>query len=1136
MANRFWVGGAATWDATAGSKWALTSGGAGGQAVPTSSDDVFFDATSGANTVTMAGTGVCTCNNLDCTGFTGTFAFSGTTRIDVAGNLKIVAGMTMPASPTSAQVFNFTATATGKTVASGGKTMPGLTFNGVGGGWTLQDNHTGPSSGNICTITLTNGTLDLNGKTVNNYDLNSNNGNTRSLTMGAASFTTRTGGTWNITNSTGMTFSGASATIVVTGGSTGTTFNGGGLTYGTVTVGSGAANTSVMDGTNTFTNLTLNAVSGTTTGKITLGADQIASTALALTGNSATARVQITSDTAGTVRTLTCNGTVTPSNAVLQDITGAGSASWAQSGATGFGDMGGNSGITFTTAINIFYFRNTGNLSTSANFFLATNGGGGAARVPLPQDTLFFDSTAFSIASQTFTASNQLFVPALDFTGATNTPTLALSSSKIHCGSITLISGMNLTSATITVTPAANGSISITSAGKSFGSLTVEGRASSVVTLSDAFISTGTLTLTRSGLTASGSVQALIFSSSNSNTRTLTMGTGTWTLTSTGTIWSMATTTGLTVTPGSSTIVINEASATSKTFAGGGKTYNNITFSGDNIIVTGANTFNIFAINNAGLTTGLKMTAGTTTTVTDISSNGFAANLTKLLSATAATHTINSSSGVDLDFMSITNSIAAGATPFYAGANSTNGGGNTNWTFTGRPGSVATFSAAGSLAAVGKTVRLSTATLSASATFAARSFVPAGVLTAAAHGVLTAVGKTVRAGVATLAGHGIATAVGAAQTKGVATVSAHATLAAVGKSNAAGVATLAAHGVLTPVGKSLVNRAAAWAAQAVFAPIGRALIPRAATWAGHGVLAAVGKSVANAVATLAGHGVFTPAGKSIINRVATFSAAGSLTGVGRATTKGVATIAAHGTLAGVGKSLAKSVATLSSTAVFAVHSIITGAKFTAAATGALAAVGKTVRLSTATLSAHGTLAGVGKSLNKTTATFTASASLAGVGKTVRKSVAAWNANATFAAVGRENDAGVFTMAAHANLAAVGITARKSVATLSASAALAARGRVLVPSQFGMAAASQFNAVSHQLDAAAATISAQAALVGISAPLFRGTASFGSNAVFAAVGRASQAVTHFLIPCPDSVTLSPNAQSSIINPAPRRTLL
>ena len=59
MADRYWVGGTATWDATVGTKWSTTSGGAGGASVPTSADNVFFDANSGAVTVTVSGTRVC---------------------------------------------------------------------------------------------------------------------------------------------------------------------------------------------------------------------------------------------------------------------------------------------------------------------------------------------------------------------------------------------------------------------------------------------------------------------------------------------------------------------------------------------------------------------------------------------------------------------------------------------------------------------------------------------------------------------------------------------------------------------------------------------------------------------------------------------------------------------------------------------------------------------------------------------------------------------------------------------------------------------------------------------------------------------------------------------------------------------
>ena len=56
MASRYWVGGTANWDNTAGTKWSDVSGGAGGFSAPTSADDVFFDANSGTNTITTAPT------------------------------------------------------------------------------------------------------------------------------------------------------------------------------------------------------------------------------------------------------------------------------------------------------------------------------------------------------------------------------------------------------------------------------------------------------------------------------------------------------------------------------------------------------------------------------------------------------------------------------------------------------------------------------------------------------------------------------------------------------------------------------------------------------------------------------------------------------------------------------------------------------------------------------------------------------------------------------------------------------------------------------------------------------------------------------------------------------------------------
>src|SRR6266576_1682339 len=44
MANKYWIGGNGNWSSTA--HWSLSSGGSGGAAVPSSSDDVFLDANS----------------------------------------------------------------------------------------------------------------------------------------------------------------------------------------------------------------------------------------------------------------------------------------------------------------------------------------------------------------------------------------------------------------------------------------------------------------------------------------------------------------------------------------------------------------------------------------------------------------------------------------------------------------------------------------------------------------------------------------------------------------------------------------------------------------------------------------------------------------------------------------------------------------------------------------------------------------------------------------------------------------------------------------------------------------------------------------------------------------------------------
>lgn len=73
MANRYWVGGSGIWNATNTANWSTTSGGSGGASVPTETDMVFFNSSSGGGTVRIEYSGVRVCQNFNASGFTGTF-------------------------------------------------------------------------------------------------------------------------------------------------------------------------------------------------------------------------------------------------------------------------------------------------------------------------------------------------------------------------------------------------------------------------------------------------------------------------------------------------------------------------------------------------------------------------------------------------------------------------------------------------------------------------------------------------------------------------------------------------------------------------------------------------------------------------------------------------------------------------------------------------------------------------------------------------------------------------------------------------------------------------------------------------------------------------------------------------------
>lgn len=212
MANRYWVGGAGTWDNATTTNWSDTSGGPSGFSAPTTADDVFFNSSSGSGAVTISTSAAC--RDFDATGFTGNFA--GTTAMTIAGSATW--GSANGAN-TYTGTITFSSTATGKTITYNGKgPASSHTFNGVGGGWTVADN---PPSATTKTWTVTNGSLDITGRTLDISKFDSNNSNTRSITATNASITMASNSyAFDMQTTTGLTWTGSNCALKFTSNST----------------------------------------------------------------------------------------------------------------------------------------------------------------------------------------------------------------------------------------------------------------------------------------------------------------------------------------------------------------------------------------------------------------------------------------------------------------------------------------------------------------------------------------------------------------------------------------------------------------------------------------------------------------------------------------------------------------------------------------------------------------------------------------------------------------------------------------------------------------------------------------------------------------------------------------------------
>ena len=708
MASRYWVGGTAAWDATAGTKWALTSGGAGGQPAPTSTDDVFFDANSGANTVSIPSS--VNCQNLNCTGFTGTLAWTtASSTINTYGSVTFSTGMstTVAAAQSAIQFFGTTAA----TVTTNGKTQPSWSFLSANT-WTVNDNVTFASG---CRLAVVGGSstsckvIGLAGSLRQLTFSGSFSAHCISLGYGATSSgyienfavvaNSVSSTSYNIVNAAdsvnrqikscsvsvqgtdGLTQALISCTSVCT--FTAISYTATGSTSRPCSlVNAGGSNATV----GTFT-------VAPTSGDFAFLADVACTTSITLTGsNRSTGRVMWVE--AYAKNPVSGTPTISLTNASFMNLNPTGTT-WS---GTSLEDLGLNSNITFTTAT-------TRTASASGNWNAEATWGSNP--MPLAQDTVAINASVSVTGSRSFgygitqgaacsafsMGAGSTFTGTLHWYGRsakTIPSSVTVSSADFYFpdvlantnGSYTLSVGSNVKSLNFGLFPSSRGTTSITS---------------SVLTVT-VTPDTGTRNLGMVGVYDSPTRVQVSLPASSCTVGRLSCG-----------VWSGQTYASSISCSG--TVTINGTDATydqiiysansqssvslsSVVLSGNGtKTlWNDGGLSMSSLSVTG--TGNLTFTGNTGVTLGSvsrtstdaetwTFAAGKTYTASAWTAKGQSGALLTLASSSTSAFTLaySGTGYIGIDYMSISYSAASPANTWFAGANSTNGGNNTGWTF-----------------------------------------------------------------------------------------------------------------------------------------------------------------------------------------------------------------------------------------------------------------------------------------------------------------------------------------------------------------------------------------------------------------------------------------------------------------------
>ncbi len=393
--------------------------------------------------------------------------------------------------------------------------------------------------------------------------------------------------------------------------------------------------------------------------------------------------ILINSTTLGTQATLfKSSGELCFDYVWIKDINATGGATY-NAGANGI-NLGNNTGISFgQSCIAYYWVGNSGNWSDYANHW-ATRSGGSIfyGQAPLPTDHVVFDANSFSSTGQTVSLDVIGKCYNMTWVSVLFNPTLEGSAQNLEIyGDLLLSPAMNQNWTGRWKFLANDGNThKLNTFGKVLTDIEIGTGNSSTIRLDESLSFTDSLSLKSGHFNTNGkSVLGKKFVLIGNNSRTLTLG-NSEILLNDG-IWNVADPSNLTLSPGTSEIILKSHGDT-VSFTGGDLTYYDLRFQTDSVMtssMTGSNSFNKLTVDPGNT---LTLESGSTQTALQIAASGNCVKDLTIQSDTpgSAANFSKASGIVNSNFVNLKDNTATGGATFNANQ-AMDLGGNTGWNF-----------------------------------------------------------------------------------------------------------------------------------------------------------------------------------------------------------------------------------------------------------------------------------------------------------------------------------------------------------------------------------------------------------------------------------------------------------------------